>query len=699
MKKKRIIIILVLILVGLLLGGYYFFTKEDKKTTLNLIEKQWIDKNKNSVMDFGIVNDIPIFNYNGVGLFFDFLDNLEEVTGLVFNRVPFQYNEKTDIDYMFKIVDNAKKNDILIYQDNYAIITNFKQKFIDVSEVKGLTLGVLADDLEKVNTYLKGSVGNVLKSYDEIDTMFQDLISSEVESLEIETEEVVESNPIDAVVLPKTLFLDKIIDNEELHISYIITEMSKDYIIELGKNEKLNNILIKYYDKWLLDYETSYNKHLNNFYFDLKKINEKDVVNFRSNRYKYGFVENAPYDIIINKKLLGYNSTFLREFSKLPNIEIIYESHSSNKSILDAFNSNKLDLMLEIDSKNDYKMDVYKTIPLYNNKLVVISDISNNLTINSLNSLSNQEIMTISNSEIVNYLKKYQLKIKGYDNLLKLVKNIKKDSIIVIDKEMFNFYNSTDLKKYKIYYEEDFPNDYRLVIRETKKNKIFANYLDFYLSFINNQEIINEGYYNLFNVDEKVNNIRKVILGVISLIIVGIGFLFRNIVIKKKDSKKIIKKISKENKIKYIDQLTSLKNRAYLSDNLELWDNSEIYPQAIVIVDLNNISYINDNYGHAEGDKVIKEAANILILNQVENSDIIRTSGNEFLIYMVGHDEKSVISYIRKLNKEFKNLVHNFGAAIGYSTIIDGIKTIDDAINEATLDMRDNKETTEKQND
>ena len=112
---------------------------------------------------------------------------------------------------------------------------------------------------------------------------------------------------------------------------------------------------------------------------------------------------------------------------------------------------------------------------------------------------------------------------------------------------------------------------------------------------------------------------------------------------------------------------------------------------------MNNLAYINDNYGHVEGDKVIKEAANILILNQIENSEIIRTSGNEFLIYLVGHDEKSVISHIRKLNKEFKTLAHNFGAAIGYSMIVDGIKTIDDAINEATLDMRDNKEIQESE--
>ena len=39
-----------------------------------------------------------------------------------------------------------------------------------------------------------------------------------------------------------------------------------------------------------------------------------------------------------------------------------------------------------------------------------------------------------------------------------------------------------------------------------------------------------------------------------------------------------------------------------------------------------------------------------------------------------------------------KELPHGFGAAIGYSMITDDIKLIDDAINEATLEMRTHKE-------
>ena len=158
----------------------------------------------------------------------------------------------------------------------------------------------------------------------------------------------------------------------------------------------------------------------------------------------------------------------------------------------------------------------------------------------------------------------------------------------------------------------------------------------------------------------------------------------------KRNNKK--KDISKENKLKFIDVMTSLKNRNYLNYNIKKWDDNVIYPQSIVIIDLNNVKYINDNYGHEEGDNVIKEAANILLNSQLENTDIMRTDGNEFLVYMVGYDEKAVQDYTRNVNQLLKELPHNFGATFGYSMITDDIKTIDDAINEATLSMRQAKE-------
>ena len=110
------------------------------------------------------------------------------------------------------------------------------------------------------------------------------------------------------------------------------------------------------------------------------------------------------------------------------------------------------------------------------------------------------------------------------------------------------------------------------------------------------------------------------------------------------------------------------------------------------MVDLNSVKYIYDNYGHEEGDQLIIKAAGILVNTQLENSEIIRTDGNEFLIYLVGYSERQVETYAKKLGKEMKALPHEFGAAVGYSMIQDKIKTLDDAINEATLEMIANKE-------
>ena len=138
--------------------------------------------------------------------------------------------------------------------------------------------------------------------------------------------------------------------------------------------------------------------------------------------------------------------------------------------------------------------------------------------------------------------------------------------------------------------------------------------------------------------------------------------------------------------------LTSLKNRNYLNANIDTWDETKIYPRTIIMLDLNNLKYVNDNYGHQEGNELIKRAAAVLINTQLEKSEIIRTDGNEFLVYLIGYNEKQIKTYIGKLSKEFEKLPHGFGVSTGYSMIEDEIKTIDDAINEASIAMRKDKQ-------
>ena len=81
--------------------------------------------------------------------------------------------------------------------------------------------------------------------------------------------------------------------------------------------------------------------------------------------------------------------------------------------------------------------------------------------------------------------------------------------------------------------------------------------------------------------------------------------------------------ITKDEKQKYIDPMPSLKNRNYLNLNIYKWDDNVIFPQSVVVMDVNRLREINDTYGREAGDEIVKKVASVLINNQLENTDIV----------------------------------------------------------------------------
>ena len=678
MKKKKIVIISIISFLVVIIGiGIYFaMTKQDKKTTLNVFDKQWIESHKNTLIDIEIETSVPIFNYNGQGVFFDFLTDFEKNIGLEFNKVPKKNNDEKK--YSFSIVNKADKNDIIIYRDNYAIVSKDEKKYASLSEISNITIGVLKDELDNANKYLKGSKNISFKSFDDINSL--------LESLDVSDED----EQTNAIIILKTLNMDSILKNN-LYINYNLSDYTNDYVLTLGSEDKLNSIIKKYYNKWKTEnYNKSFQDNFTNNYFLFEGITDKEKTSFKSKQYVYGFVSNAPYDLVLDDNLIGINASILRDFSKLTNIKIEFNEYESNEELVKKFNENKVDLFFNSTSYDKYDMDVINTSSTFDERIVYLTNINNNVIINSVNSLENYEVKTIKNSKINNFLEKNNIKVKLYNNIEKLINNINDNDIIVINKETYNYYIRTKLSNYKVLFEDILDSEYYFTLRDISDNDVFNKFFEFYLSFIDEKNNLNDSYSKLFNAKSRKSIIWNIVVYTLAFVgIIYIISILTKLILKIKNRKN---KLTKEQKIKYVDMLTSLKNRNYLNDNIEKWDNSEVYPQTIIVIDLNNVAYINDNYGHQEGDNLIKEAANILIKTQVSNTEIIRTNGNEFLIYMVGYDEKQVVSYIRKLNKEFKELAHGFGAAVGYSIINDAIKTIDDAVNEATIDMRNNKE-------
>ena len=302
--------------------------------------------------------------------------------------------------------------------------------------------------------------------------------------------------------------------------------------------------------------------------------------------------------------------------------------------------------------------------------------------------LKGKEVISV-NSTLSKFLEtKGNAKVKTYDNISTLISKMNKEDIIVLDKNIYEMYKDSNLSDYRVIYNDKENLQYGYILRKANENNTFVDLITTYMEISNYNQIHNIAWKD-YSADSKEVSHIYIYLFVILLVLLILWAIFRRKI-------KIKRKNKREETIRYIDPLTSLKNRNYLNKNFASWENNSIYPQAIIVINLNNLRHVNDVYGHEEGDKLIKLAANVLIRNQLDQSDIIRTDGNEYLIYMVGYEKNKVVTYMRKLYKELGELPYGYGATLGYSMIEDDIKTIDDAINEAVLEIRANKEMNKK---
>lgn len=673
-KTNKIVILSIIGLLLLVCVVIFILNYTKDSSSFSLLEKNWINNHKSNVIDVSVYNDVPVYGQDGEGMIFSYLEEFTNSYGIEFNKVSYLVGGSTNMrDVSFRILnynEELGENDILLYTDKYVLIGKNDDNINGISSLRDKAIGVLEEDTSNVRYYLNEAVGVKYTSCKDTQEMIDLLNQGE----------------ISYGVVPNNLYLDDIIEND-LSVVFHLDELYKKYVLTVNNDKTLKSIMNKFTMIYQKDFEEEkYKTYFLDAFFKFSKISEAERMNYNASNYVYGYVANMPYENMINKEFVGTLANYLSGFEDTADVDFKLVGYNNVNELKQAFSRGEVDVLFANFNTTGVNVDVVNTISPFEEKYVILS--KDNYPMNSIRSLKGQEVYTVSGTYLYDYLSVNGITPKGFINTDELLRNVSNKSIVMLNFDTYEYYKDRKFKNYKILYEGVLDNDYSFAIRDVNKNQTFIKLFSYYISSINYKNIRYE-----YNTDYMVNSknelsvMVKYIAIILGITIMGLIVLY---LILRKGKKK--ENITKDDKLKFIDVMTSLKNRNYLNYNIKTWEDNVIYPQSIVIIDLNNIKYINDNYGHAEGDEVIKKAASILINNQEENTDIVRTDGNEFLIYMVGYDEKKIQEYIRKLSKEMKNLPHEFGASFGYSMITDDIKTIDDAINEATLSMRQAKE-------
>ncbi|UEM05659.1 diguanylate cyclase [Skermanella rosea] len=75
-------------------------------------------------------------------------------------------------------------------------------------------------------------------------------------------------------------------------------------------------------------------------------------------------------------------------------------------------------------------------------------------------------------------------------------------------------------------------------------------------------------------------------------------------------------------------------------------------PLSLVFVDLDDFKKVNDRFGHEEGDRVLRDAAQSLLKGLRQGDLVIRWGGEEFLIVMPDTDTPGALTAIRRLRAD-----------------------------------------------
>jgi diguanylate cyclase (GGDEF)-like protein/PAS domain S-box-containing protein len=156
-----------------------------------------------------------------------------------------------------------------------------------------------------------------------------------------------------------------------------------------------------------------------------------------------------------------------------------------------------------------------------------------------------------------------------------------------------------------------------------------------------------------------------------------------------------------EERLTYIslhDIMTGIYNRAFFEEEMARLSKSRISPISILVMDMDNLKAINDQYGHSAGDIALQTVANI-VRDCFRSEDVVaRIGGDEIAVLLQGLDEEGaqkgkerILQGIRDHNQLNNDLSMALSLSVGCATTSQGNKDLNSVFKIADTLMYEEK--------
>ena len=146
--------------------------------------------------------------------------------------------------------------------------------------------------------------------------------------------------------------------------------------------------------------------------------------------------------------------------------------------------------------------------------------------------------------------------------------------------------------------------------------------------------------------------------------------------------------LREEHRLARTDELTGVANgRSFLEfATLELARQRRYdHPISVAFLDCDNFKRVNDFYGHAKGDELLRKVALTTTQTLREVDVVARLGGDEFAILLPESDQRAAASVIRKLRNALKLVGEQYGVtfSMGVVTYLQPAESVDQMLRSA----------------